>query len=310
MDSSKSVSRLTQLIKQEAHSLGFTHVGITQARPLEPEGDRLQAWLDSDYHATMTWMKNRAAERKDIRKYFPGARSVVSLAMNYFHGHSGGKLKVSNYAWGDDYHRVVKDRIIELLSAIQKVRPHIQALACVDTSGVMEKVWAQRAGLGWLGKHTNLITRDSGSWVFLGELILEVELDYDPPFEENLCGTCTACLEACPTGAIVDEYVLNANRCISYLTIEHRGDFPAGMAEHLHGWIYGCDICQEVCPWNIKFAKTSGQLCFEPRREIINRTVDEWLNITEEEYGRTFRNSAMKRAKFFSLKRNILANLN
>lgn len=300
---------LTGFIKERALALGFSHVGIASAGPMKPEDDRLECWLDRDLHATMEWMKDRARERKDVRRYFPEAKSVVSLAVDYFHGLAYGELKISNYAWGDDYHKVLKKRLFRLLDEIRSVHPELRGQVCVDTGPVMEKAWAQRAGIGWIGKHTNLITTDFGSWLFLGELILDCELDYDPAFDDDLCGSCTACIEACPTGAIVDEYILDANRCISYLTIEHRDDLPGDMAERLDGWIYGCDVCQEVCPWNIKYARTSSESSFAPRQEIVGRTVEEWRDMTEKDYRLSFRKSAVKRAKFHGLKRNIQANL-
>ncbi|MFQ6673811.1 MAG: tRNA epoxyqueuosine(34) reductase QueG [Fidelibacterota bacterium] len=299
---------LTRYITERALALGFNKVGIAPAGPLEPEGSRLQAWVDFGYHATMEWMSGRVEERKDIRRYFPEARSVVSVILNYFHGTSKGTVKISNYAWGDDYHEVMKKKLAQLIENIREVNPDVKGLVCVDTSPLMEKAWAQRCGIGWVGKHTNLITRDTGSWVFLGELILDCELRYDAPFHEDLCGSCTACLEACPTGAIVDEYVIDSNLCISYLTIEHRGDLPAAMSDQLHGWIYGCDVCQEVCPWNIKFGQRSGELAFAPREEIKEKQATEWNTLSRENYGRLVRNSALKRAKFEGLRRNILAN--
>ncbi|MEE9168001.1 MAG: tRNA epoxyqueuosine(34) reductase QueG [Candidatus Neomarinimicrobiota bacterium] len=300
---------MTRFIRERARRLGFNHVGIAQASRLSPEGNRLQEWLERDFHATMVWMNGRAEERRDLNRYFPEARSIVSLTLNYFHGHSHGELRISNYAWGDDYHQVMKTRISDLLTEIQRIRPEVRGVVCVDTSPVMEKAWARRAGIGWIGKHTNLITRDYGSWLFLGELILDCDLDYDSMFDDDLCGTCTACIEACPTGAIVEEYILDANRCISYLTIEHRDQLPDQMADQLDGWIYGCDVCQEVCPWNSRFAKTSSESSFAPREEITSRTAKEWREMTAEDFRRSFENSAVKRAKFDGLKRNIKANL-
>ena len=308
MDSSQTRTDLTRFIKNQAFFLGFNCVGIAQAEQMEVEGNHLQIWLDLRYHATMDWMQSRAGERKDILMYIPEAKSVVSLAMNYFHGSAKGALKVSNYAWGDDYHEVLKGKIFRLLADIQEIHPDIGGLVCVDTSPVMEKAWARHAGIGWIGKHTNVITRDYGSWVFLGELILDHELDYDRPFDKDLCGSCTACLKACPTGAIVDEYIVDANRCISYVTIEHRGDLADEMIHQLNGWIYGCDICQEVCPWNIKFAKRSSESQFAPRGEIVDRTPDQWQDMREDDYRRIFRKSAVKRIKFERLKRNIEVN--
>jgi len=299
---------LTRFIKQQAQLLGFQFVGIAKAESLTIEGDRLQTWLDLNYCASMSWMKNRAEERKDILTYFPDAKSVVCLGMNYFFGKSEGILKISNYAWGDDYHQVLKEKISVLIERIREFFPGINGRVCVDTSPVMEKGWAQRAGIGWIGKHTNLITRNYGSWVFLGELILDKELDYDLPFDEDLCGNCTACMEACPTTAIVDEYILDARKCISYLTIEHRETIPKEMVDFLGGWIFGCDICQEVCPWNVKFSQRSSELRFAPREEIKNRDLYFWQDLSKENYLRTFRNSAVMRTKFFNFKQNIELN--
>ncbi|MEE2876711.1 MAG: tRNA epoxyqueuosine(34) reductase QueG [Candidatus Neomarinimicrobiota bacterium] len=299
---------LTERIKSRATELGFQKVGI--ADPLSSNQDEvyLDKWLALGYSATMEWVAKRKDERGDVRKYFPEARSVVSLGMNYFHGEAQGEMKISNYAWGDDYHDVVKVRLRELLKFVREQYPSVQGLTCVDTSPVMEKAWAQRAGLGWIGKHTNLISRNFGSWLFLGELILDCELEFDAPFEEDLCGTCTACIDACPTGAIVDEYLMDANRCISYLTIEHRGELPQQYIDQLHGWIYGCDICQEVCPWNEKFSVESEEETFAPRREILERTGDSWRYLSEDDHRGIFKDSAVKRTKYQGLKRNITAN--
>ena len=298
---------LTDSIRQLALELGFHKVGIARAESPPDDGAHLENWLGFGYHATMDWVMSRKDERANIKTYFPAAKSVVSVAMNYYHGESEGDMKISNYAWGEDYHKVLKNRLRQLFQTVQELQPDVQGIACVDTSPVMEKSWAQRAGLGWVGKHTNLISKDYGSWLFLGELILDCELEYDLPFSEDLCGTCTACIDACPTDAIVEDYLLDSNRCISYLTIEHRGDLPEEMANQLHGWIYGCDICQEVCPWNIKFARKSSEDSFAPQQEIVKRTKVEWLALTEDDYRRTFRNSAVKRTKFEGLKRNISA---
>ena len=256
----------------------------------------------------MSWMKTRSEERRNIYKYSPEAKSVISLSMNYFTGNSSTNKnigKISNYAWGDDYHQIIKPRLYELLNSIKSKQPNTKGVVCVDTSPVMEKTWAQIGGLGWIGKHTNLITRDYGSWIFLGEVLLNIELEYDMPFIEDLCGSCTACMDACPTNAFPKPYVLDASKCISYLTIEHRGDLPIEMENKLSGWIYGCDICQEVCPWNIKFSQNSKELSFEPRSNLQERSLTEWEQLTQEEYRTLFKNSAVKRTKLKGLKRNI-----
>jgi len=230
--------------------------------------------------------------------------------MNYYVGKGQDDLKsdfkFSNYAWGDDYHDGLKNRLFQLLGWIRGSVPTVKGVACVDTSPVMDKVWAQRAGLGWLGKHTNLITQDRGSWLFLGELILDIDLEYDSPFMEDLCGSCNACIDACPTQAL-DQYRIDARKCISYLTIEHRGNFPESQDE-LHGWIYGCDICQDVCPWNEKFSHTSDQKEFQPRPEILTWSNEDWQNLDEAGFRRLFKGSAVKRTKYTGLKRNINQN--
>jgi epoxyqueuosine reductase len=230
--------------------------------------------------------------------------------MNYYTGYGQSELnsdnKFSNYAWGEDYHDILKSRLYKLLNWLKIEIPDLNGIACVDTSPVMDKVWAQRAGLGWQGKHTNLITTDFGSWLFLGELLVNIELDYDEPFIEDLCGSCTACIDACPTQAL-GEYEIYAEKCISYLTIEHRGDFPDDNSE-LHNWIYGCDICQEVCPWNEKFSQVTIQNYFYPKKEILYWTNEDWERIDEEGFRKLFKGSAVKRTKYSGLSRNINAN--
>jgi len=296
---------LSDRIKHKAYELGFQKVGITKAVHTPTEKANLVLWLAQSHQGSMEWMARRKDERGDIFRYFPEAKSVISIGMNYFHGFADGEMKISNYAWGNDYHELLKDRLHQLLESVKELFPDVKGVACVDTSPVMEKAWAQRAGLGWIGKHTNLIGRDYGSWLFLGELILDCELEYDAAFDEDLCGSCTACLDACPTDAIVEEYVVDARRCISYLTIEHRGDLPKEFAGQLDGWIYGCDICQEVCPWNRKFSQKSREPAFAPRSEIVERNTAKWSALTEEEFRRIFRKSSVQRAKFIGLKRNI-----
>ncbi|MFQ6608469.1 MAG: tRNA epoxyqueuosine(34) reductase QueG [Fidelibacterota bacterium] len=297
--------RLTDRIIDKAHKLGFQKVGITKAIHTPVEKAHLETWLTRRYHGTMEWMAKRKEERGDLLQYFPEVKSVISVGMNYFHGNAKGNMKISNYAWGDDYHDLMKDKLYQLLLGVQEYLPEVKGLVCVDTSPLMEKMWAQRAGLGWQGKHTNLISRDFGSWLFLGELLLDCELVYDDPFEDDLCGSCTACLDACPTGAIVEEYLLDSSRCISYLTIEHRGDLPGEFMGQLDEWIYGCDVCQEVCPWNIKFSQKSQEPAFAPKSEIVQKTASEWSNLKEDDFHRIFRKSAVRRANFTGLTRNI-----
>ena len=294
-------------IKKKAIGLGFHKVGIAKASQTKKEEEQLNQWLNDKKHATMEWIEKRKSERGNILNYFSEAKSVISLGMNYYVGKDQSDLdstfKFSNYAWGDDYHSIIKSKLYELLKFIKESNPSVKGLVCVDTAPVMEKVWAQRAGLGWQGKHTNLISTDYGSWLFLGEIIIDLDLEYDAPFEQDLCGSCTACIDACPTKAL-GEYDLDANKCISYLTIEHRGDFLDGY-DDLDGWIYGCDICQEVCPWNISFAEISNKECFQPRAEILNKTDQNWIDIDQLDFSKTFKKSSAKRTKLSGLKRNI-----
>lgn len=294
-------------IKKKAEELGFQKVGIARAEKTPQEKSDLDSWLMQGNHASMAWMMNRKDERGNIHKYFPEARSVIAVGMNYYTGKNQDDLKsdykFSNYAWGDDYHTVLKKQLYQLLNWIKENNSKVKGVVCVDTSPVMDKVWAQRGGLGWIGKHTNLISRDLGSWLFLGELILDLELDYDAPFEEDLCGTCLACIESCPTQAL-DEYKIDAGKCISYLTIEHRGELPESQSD-LHGWIYGCDVCQEVCPWNEKFAIETKTGEFQPRKEIVEFISEDWDSLDEDSFKRIFKDSAVKRTKYVGLKRNI-----
>ena len=301
----------SESIKKKAQELGFQKVGIARADPTPKEKNDLETWLDQGCHATMGWMEKRKDERGNIHTYFPEAKSIISVGMNYHVGKGqndiNSDLKFSTYAWGDDYHDVLKKRIFQLLKWIKESQTEVKGIVCVDTSPVMDKVWAQRAGLGWIGKHTNLISRDQGSWLFLGELILNMDLEYDAPFVEDLCGSCTACIDSCPTQAL-EEYRIDAGKCISYLTIEHRGELPEAEND-LHGWIYGCDICQEVCPWNQKFARESDRSEFQPRQEILDRKKEDWKKLTEKKFREIFKGSAVKRTKFAGLKRNIKSNL-
>lgn len=275
---------------------------------LDPEGARLDRWLASGFHGEMKWMDRPEQDRADPRTVMPDARSVIVLATNYFTPHShadhSDSGKISRYAWGDDYHDLVRERTRKLLELIKLEAPDVEGRACVDTAPLMEKTWAVRAGLGWIGKHSNLITKEFGSWVFLSELLLNVELEYDREIIEDHCGTCTACLDACPTAAIVEPYVVDSRKCISYATIELRDEtLPPEIASNLNGWLYGCDICQDVCPWN-RFEKPSGEPAFEPRNGETSLSLDGIDRMETEEYIERFRGSAMKRTKLSGLKRN------
>lgn len=304
-------SETSRAIKKLAIECGFQKAGIVPADALGPEGRRLEEWLGLGFHGEMRWMERDPTMRSDPRRLFEGARSVVALAMNYYTPHEQPKDtregKVSRYAWGDDYHEVLRERMRDLLSRIEGLIPDVRGKICVDTSPVMDKAWAVRAGIGWLGKHTNVITTDYGSWVFLGEILLDVELDYDTAQIEDHCGSCTACLDACPTDAITEPYIVDSNKCISYATIESRSDeIPEEISGKLEGWIYGCDICQDVCPWN-RFQKNTDEAGFEPREQTTGLRLDEVLAMDDEKYSERFYKSAMKRVKLRLLKRNAAA---
>jgi epoxyqueuosine reductase len=297
---------LTKIIRQKALALGFSSVGIARAGNLREEGFHLTEWLNKGYHASMAWMEKNPEKRIDINNVLHGVKSVVCITLNYYadvkHTDSPGIGKISRYAWGDDYHVVMTSRLQQLLKEIQADHPEVHGKAYVDTGPVMEKVWASRAGLGWQGKHTNLITKEFGSWVFLGEILLDCELDYDEPIADA-CGTCTACIDACPTDAIVEPYVLDSSKCISYLTIEHRGDIAPELSKHFDGWIYGCDICQDVCPWN-RFQRPTNETAFEPRTWNVAPELERTAKLTKEEFNNQYRKSPVKRTKREGLVRN------
>jgi len=301
----------TEKIKQKAQEIGFHKIGIARAEPLDAEGERLKDWLGKNYHGEMRWMEREPEKRASPELIFAGARSMIVVALNYFtpheHEENDAKGKVSRYAWGDDYHDVVKEKLRELLAWIKAENTEADGKICVDTAPVMDKAWAVRAGLGWLGKHSNLITKEYGSWVFIGEILLNLELEYETEIVADHCGTCTACLDACPTNAIVAPFIVDSRKCLSYATIELRSpEFSPEIKENLSGWLYGCDICQDVCPWN-RFEKPTGETRFEPREGNVSADLDEILALAPEEYARRFRRSAMKRTKLGGLQRNAKA---
>jgi epoxyqueuosine reductase len=301
------VTGLSEKIRQKAREIGFDKIGFARAERLDAESARLFTWLDRGFQGEMAWMDREPHKRTDPRLIFPDARSVISVALNYYtprqHEASG---KVSRYAWGDDYHDIVKQKLRELLEFIVDVEPAAAGKICVDTTPIAEKAWAQRAGVGWIGKHSNVITKELGSWVFLGEIIPNLELEYDEPIAEH-CGSCRACIDACPTGAITEPFVVDSNRCISYATIELRSDeLPDEIVSNLSGWIYGCDICQDVCPWN-RFEQPTTDERFEPRHGETSLKSDVVESFTPDEYAERFRKSAMKRTKLAGLQRNARA---
>ena len=298
-------------IKARALEIGFSKVGIARAENLPVEYDHLQDWLARGFHGEMKWMERDPAQRADPRRFWPWARSIIVVALNYYtpsnHEDSKHAGKVSRYAWGDDYHDLAGDKLRELLAWIKTEWPAAEGKVCIDIQPVMDKAWAARAGLGWIGKHTNLITNEFGSWVFIGELLLNLELNPDEIEVADQCGSCTLCLDACPTNALIEPYVLDANLCISHATIESRAPAIRGdVAKHLEGWLYGCDICQNVCPWN-QLTPATNEPGFQPRDGNVNASLSEIMALEQETYAERFRRSAMKRAKLSGLQRNARA---
>lgn len=305
-----TLSEKTIFIKSVLKNAGFTHIGITPPVILSKEKKYLTEWINNGYNGTMKWIENRQNERGDIFQYFPKVKSIISVGLNYYTGRverNNEKSGISIYALGDDYHEVLKNKLYQSLNLINDKIPIENFRVCVDTSPVMDKVWAQKSGIGWIGKHTNIITTDYGSWIFLGELLVDVELEYDKPFLEDLCGSCTACIDECPTNALIKPYQLDSNKCISYQTIEYRGEFDDSI--NLDEWIYGCDICQEVCPWNNKFEQITNENAFQPRVNIINKTNNDWKELTSDAFSKLMKNSAIKRTKHSGIQRNVNHNL-
>jgi epoxyqueuosine reductase len=318
--------KITQFIKTEAHALGFQKVGIIPAQPLHAQGAHLDSWLEKGYQADMHWMQAHSEKRQNPAQLVENTQSIVCVAINYFPGNptpntqnteaqkTDTPVKIARYAQGTDYHEVVKDKLNTLLKKLQEQWPQIQGRAFTDSAPVMEKPMAEQAGLGWMGKNGNLLTQDYGSWLFLGELFLNTPLMYDVPTNVSHCGTCTRCIDTCPTDAIVQEGVIDANRCIAYWTIEYKGSaFPKPIAENLNGWVFGCDICQEVCPWNIRFEKPTAEESFRARLWNVTPTAEAILALEPETFQTQYRKSPVKRTKLTGLQRNariVLENRN
>jgi epoxyqueuosine reductase len=298
---------LTQRIKTKAIEIGFTKAGVTSAEPFDSAADRFESWVASGAHGVMQWMERDHEKRRDVRNILPGAKSILSLALNYYTTSDvkdSGDLKISRYAWGTDYHEIIPPMLKKLLAEIKELVPNAEGRYYTDTGPLLEKAVADRTGIGWQGKHTNIITREVGSWVFLAEIILTIELEPDAP-AEDLCGTCTRCIDACPTDAL-KPYEIDATRCISYLTIELKPEhnIPKELASKMEDWLYGCDICQDVCPWN-RFAEPSLISEFAPREENLHLTQSDIEQMTPEEFSQRFRKSPVKRTKLAGLKRNV-----
>ncbi|GGD46363.1 tRNA epoxyqueuosine(34) reductase QueG [Muriicola marianensis] len=302
---SNPISKHTAFIKREANRLGFLSCGISKAEFLEEEAPRLEKWLRQGMHGEMGYMENHFDKRLDPRKLVDGAKSVISLLLNYYPSQQQeeGTYKISKYAYGKDYHQVIKSKLRELHAFINREIGEVQGRAFVDSAPVLDKVWAARSGLGWIGKHSNLLTQQVGSFYFIAELIVDLELEYDTPVTDH-CGSCTACIDACPTQAIIQPYVVDGSKCISYLTIELRDEIPTSFRGKMDDWAFGCDVCQDVCPWN-RFSKPHTEPEFEPHPDLLGMSKRDWEEITEEVFQKVFKGSAVKRTKFLGLKRNI-----
>ena len=300
-----SKEKYSNLIKAEALRLGFLSCGISKAGFLEEEAPRLENWLNKNRHGQMAYMENHFDKRLDPTLLVDGAKSVVSLLLNYYPSEiqNQDSYKISKYAYGQDYHFVIKDKLKDLLRYIQTEIGEVNGRVFVDSAPVLDKAWAAKAGLGWIGKNSNLITKQVGSFYFIAELIIDLELEYDYATTDH-CGSCTACLDACPTQAIVAPYVVDGSKCISYFTIELKENIPNEMKGKFDEWMFGCDVCQDVCPWN-RFSKPHNEPLFDPNPEILSFSKKDWEEITEETFKAVFKNSAVKRTKLDGLQRNI-----
>lgn len=294
----------TVLVKQQAARLGFQYCGISKAEFLTEEAPRLEAWLKNGQHGAMTYMENHFDKRLDPRLLVPSAKSIVSLLFNYHNPapQAPGSPKISQYAYGEDYHFVVKDKLKELLAALQAEIGAIDGRVFVDSAPVLEKAWGAKSGTGWVGKHTNLINKQQGSYFFLAELIIDLELIPDGPIKDY-CGSCTRCIDACPTDAI-EPYAVDGSKCISYFTIELKEAIPPDMQGKFEDWMFGCDICQEVCPWN-RFSRPHDEPRFAPHPDLLQLQPGDWQELTKDVFNTLFKKSAVKRTGFTGLKRNI-----
>ncbi len=297
---------LTGKIKSKAKEIGFDACGISKAEPLIKEKGIFKNWLSNKYNADMHYMSNDPEKRLNPEMLMQGTKSVITLLLNYYppEKQSPSTYQIAKYAYGKDYHTLIKNKLKILENFITEKVSEADTKAFTDSSPIMEKAWAVKSGMGWAGKNSVVINKDFGSFFFISEILTNIELEYNSPFTEDLCGNCTKCIDICPTNAITEPHVVDANRCISYLTIEHKGDIPDKFSEKFHDWIYGCDICQDVCPWN-KNAKPHNITELLPGKDLLNMTKKEWEELTEEKFNIIFKDSAIKRAGYKNLKRNI-----
>jgi epoxyqueuosine reductase len=297
--------KYSTFIKAEAKRLGFLSCGISKAGFLEEEAPRLERWLNENRHGKMAYMENHFDKRLDPTLLVDGAKSVISLLLNYYPGETQQEdgYKISKYAYGQDYHFVIKEKLKELLHSIQENIGEVGGRAFVDSAPMLDKAWAAKSGLGWIGKNSNLLSKQVGSFFFIAELVVDLEMEYDTITTDH-CGSCTACIDACPTQAILEPYVVDGSKCISYFTIELKENIPDDMKGRFNDWAFGCDVCQDVCPWN-RFSKPHREPLFNPHPDLLSMTKKDWEEITEETFRAVFKNSAVKRTKYEGLKRNI-----
>jgi epoxyqueuosine reductase len=295
----------TQIIKTEAKRLGFDFCGISKAEFLEDEAPRLEKWLTANMHGKMEYMENHFDKRLNPILLVDDAKSVISLLYNYYPEQTQNPEapKISKYAYGNDYHDVIKDKLKEFLNTLNEQIGAINGRAFVDSAPVLDKAWAKKSGLGWIGKNANLINKQQGSFFFIAELIIDLDLEYDGPIKDY-CGTCTKCIDACPTQAIVEPYIVDGSKCISYFTIELKEAIPVEFKNKMDNWIFGCDVCQDVCPWN-SFSETHHEQLFKNTNGLLNYTTNDWYDLSEELFTKVFKGSAVKRTKYKGLKRNL-----
>jgi epoxyqueuosine reductase len=297
--------KYTKLIKAESKRLGFLSCGISKAGFLEEEAPRLENWLNKNHQGQMSYMENHFDKRLNPTLLVEDSKSVISLLLNYYPSEfqNTDTYKISKYAYGQDYHFVIKEKLKELLNTIQTEIGEVSGRVFVDSAPVLDKAWAAKSGLGWIGKNSNLITQKVGSFYFIAEIIIDLDLEYDNAVTDH-CGTCTACIDSCPTEAIVSPYVVDGSKCISYFTIELKENIPTEMKGKFDDWAFGCDVCQDVCPWN-RFSKPHNEPLLNPNIELLSYSKKDWEEITEDVFSKVFKKSAIKRTKLEGIKRNI-----
>ncbi len=303
--SSLTTAQRTDIVKKAVAEHGFLNCGISKSGFLEAEAPRLESWLNKGYHGSMQWMENHFDKRLDTSKLVEGSKSVITMTFNYFPEEiqKAGVPKIAKYAYGEDYHFVLKDKMRSILEKLQQEIGTFESRIFVDSAPVLERAWAAKSGLGWIGKHSLLLSKKQGSFFFIAQIICDIDLVYDAPTTDH-CGSCTACIDACPTDAIVADRVVDSNKCISYLTIELKDQIPSQFKDEMEDWVFGCDICQDVCPWN-RFSTPNKEERFKPREAILHNSTEQWEEITEDVFKDIFKKSAVKRTKFSGFLRNL-----